>query len=54
MHICYNLILHSIFYMFRAWKAHHQEDTCNNTGIMVKYMSMYMVSYQCVDKLELQ
>ena len=35
MHICYNLILHIIFYMFRAWKAHHQEDTHKNTGIMV-------------------
>ena len=43
MHIYYNLILHSIFYMFRALKAHHQEDSCKNTGIMVQYMSTYMV-----------
>jgi len=43
MHICYNLILHSIFYMFWAWKAHHQEDSCKNTGIMVQYISMYTV-----------
>ena len=35
-HICYNLILHSIFYMFRALKAHHQDDSCKNTGIMVQ------------------
>jgi len=43
MHICYNLILHSIFYMFWAWKTHHQEDSCKNTGIVVQYISMYMV-----------
>jgi hypothetical protein len=30
-HICYNLILHSAFYMFWALK----EDSCKNTGIMI-------------------
>jgi len=35
MHTCYNLILQSIFYMFQALKAHHQEVGCKDTGIMV-------------------
>jgi len=35
MLICYNLISHNIFYMFRVLMAHHQEDSFNNTGIMV-------------------
>jgi len=35
MHIWYNLISHSIFYMFQALKAHHQADSCKNTGIVV-------------------
>jgi hypothetical protein len=34
MHICHNLMLHSTFYIFRALKAHHQEDSCKNTGIL--------------------
>lgn len=41
MHIYYNLILRSNFYMFQALKD--QEDSCKNTGIMVHYMSTCMV-----------
>lgn len=36
VHICYNLILHSVFYMFWALK----EDSCKNTGIMI-YVHAY-------------
>ena len=43
MHTCYNLISQSVFYMFPAMKAHHQEVSWNNTRIMVWCMSMYMV-----------
>jgi len=35
MYICYNLISHSIIFMFWALKAHNQKDICKNTGIMV-------------------
>jgi len=38
IHICYNLISQCIFCMSRAFKAHHQEDICNNTGIVYVYM----------------
>ena len=37
MLIYYNLISQSILYMFRALKANHQEDSCNNTHIMLLY-----------------
>jgi len=41
----------SIFYMFRALEAHHQEVGCNNTVIMVQRMftMWYMMRHQCVD-----
>ena len=35
MHICYNLIIHSIFYNFRGLKARNKEESCKNTGIML-------------------
>jgi len=35
MNICYKLISHVIFYMFRAFKAYNQEYSCNNTDITV-------------------
>ena len=42
MHVYYNLISHSIFYTFRDFKAHHQEDRCKNIGI-TDITSTYMV-----------
>jgi len=35
MYICYNLILHSIIYIFLALNFHHQEDSCQSTNIIV-------------------
>jgi len=47
MHIDYNLILHSIFYIFRALKTHHQEDTCKNTGNVLYVHVVYGESVIC-------
>ena len=46
-HIYYNLILHSIFYIFRALKTHHQEDTCKNTGNLLYVHVVYGESAIC-------
>jgi hypothetical protein len=49
MHICHNLTLNSIFYIFRALKFLHQEDSCKNTGILwynVCTRIWYMVRHQ--------
>ena len=43
MHICYNLISHSFFHMFRDFKAHHQEDSSKNIGNTI-YVHVYGVS----------
>jgi hypothetical protein len=40
---CCNLTSQSIFWMFRALIVCHQEVSCNNRGIMLWFMSMYMV-----------
>ena len=43
MHTCYNLISHSIYYMFQALKVHHQEVSSKDINIMVLCMSTPMV-----------
>ena len=45
MHIYYNVILHSLFYMLQPVKTHHHEGSCKYTHHIYIYIYTYIHIY---------